>query len=329
MKRIPLSWEAFDLLATGRSDARSLATLKAGQFSKHMLLLRLVKTETDLCLDALEELSPDRFTEIVSDPHFGAWAARTLRSAAKADLGDVLSQPEHRRYLSARFGDDVISLLLNDFSPYRDLPRLPPAGRLPDDAVSLWQDMFTEAWTILARDHAEHAAEISSCIVSLVPLQHNAQQRFSATARDAFGAVALTTPTGGTDFAVTLVHECQHTKLDALLDLVELYDPSDTRRYYSPWRADPRPNWGVLHGTYAFLGVAEFWRLEGNRFEFAHTAEQLRRALDVLDTTRLTESGRRFARGMRSTVDSWAVPDEPEATAAVERHWTTWQAANA
>jgi uncharacterized protein len=68
---------------------------------------------------------------------------------------------------------------------------------------------------------------------------------------------------------VTLTHEIQHVKLGALLDLVTLTLPDDGRRYYAPWRDDPRPLGGLLHGVYAYLGVTEFWRrqrnLPGNR----------------------------------------------------------------
>ena len=46
---------------------------------------------------------------------------------------------------------------------------------------------------------------------------------------DAFGAFGLTRPASAADFAVTLVHEFQHSKLSALLDLVPLYDRGATR----------------------------------------------------------------------------------------------------
>ena len=60
--------------------------------------------------------------------------------------------------------------------------------------------------------------------------------------------------------AETLVHETQHLKLCALLDLVTLTRPDDGQRYYAPWRPDPRPASGLLQGAYAFLGVSGFWR---------------------------------------------------------------------
>ena len=53
---------------------------------------------------------------------------------------------------------------------------------------------------------------------------------------------------------MTLVHEFQHSKLSAMLDLVPLTDPDDHGRYFAPWRVDPRPLAGLLQGVYAFVG---------------------------------------------------------------------------
>jgi HEXXH motif-containing protein len=46
------------------------------------------------------------------------------------------------------------------------------------------------------------------------------------------------------------VHEVQHLKLAALLDIVTLTMPGEHDRYYAPWRDDPRPLSGLLQGTY-------------------------------------------------------------------------------
>ena len=43
-------------------------------------------------------------------------------------------------------------------------------------------------------------------------------------------------PSTAAEFAVTLVHEFQHSKLSAMLDLKPLIDPADDRRYFAPWQ---------------------------------------------------------------------------------------------
>jgi uncharacterized protein len=61
------------------------------------------------------------------------------------------------------------------------------------------------------------------------------------------------------------VHEFQHSKLNALMDLCDLFDRSDDRRIAVGWRDDDRPIEGVLHGAYAHIAVAEVWRARAER----------------------------------------------------------------
>lgn len=362
--------DVLDLLASGRSDAAALKLLRDGQVNKHLLLLRdvLNKAPDRRAFDLLSEVqrrAPTVFRDTIADPHFGTWAARTLRAtdpAGYTHLGAIAASAALRagldfhielpapsgavllpglglvrtthnrvvlgpateisvpvRVLSA--GHDV---RLDDLNPYRDLPRLRVTNRLDERAAGRWQSLYESAWAALPR-HRVH--EITACVHTLVPLlRTNFSHDVSATSRDAFGAVALTTPRNGTTFAETLVHECQHGILNALHHLVELYDPADNAWYYSPWRLDPRPVRGLLRGVHAFLAVADFWR-ERDEFKFTLTVGQLRRALDTLDHAGLTAHGRRLANGIRSTVDSWeGVDPPPEVLRQLENHWDTWRA---
>ena len=119
----------------------------------------------------------------------------------------------------------------------------------------------------------------------------------------------MTTPADPARFAVTIVHEFQHSKLGALLDLVPLYAPAGTRRLRVPWRPDPRPVGNALQGVYAFMSVAEMWghlradpdsAAEAERYFGAilgQVAEGLR-ALSAADEW--TPAGLRFLAGMRA-----------------------------
>lgn len=397
-----LTWSAFDLLASGRSDPECLAVLREAQFSKHLLLLREVVTTAragfpDECAEIgldtgykllieVQEHHPETFREVVSAPSIGAWAACALRRmrthgpvwADLAHLGSIAAAAAIRCGLdftvlvptrsgevalptlgAAQLGSPHgwglapadgsvrvqrelrrlttsggISVHVDDIDPYRDVHGLSATGRLDEQAMAEWQAVFTEAWVTLAQRHPARAEEIGSCVVSLVPLASRGLAKgVSATSRDAFGAVALTTPESGLALAVTLIHEAQHAKLDALLDLVDLYDRADGTRYYSPWRADPRPLSGLLQGSYAFLAVADFWREQPTslgEFEFARITEQLRRAMDTLQgAAALTEDGRRFAEGMRAELDRWGTPEEPAiAREAVDDHRIIWRLRN-
>src|SRR5690606_2824855 len=116
----------------------------------------------------------------------------------------------------------------------------------------------------------------------------------SATSVDAFGAVALSLPSDAPALAATLVHEFQHTKLSALLDLVPLLRPDRTTpeeqatsgkvaQCYAPWRPDPRPLSGLLQGVYAHLGLCGFWheRYRAGGRDVLYAAFELVRSRDA------------------------------------------------
>jgi uncharacterized protein len=152
----------------------------------------------------------------------------------------------------------------------------------------------------------------------------------------------LTRPATAADFAVTLVHEYQHSKLSALLDMTPLSDPDDQGRYFAPWRRDPRPLGGLLQGVYAFVGVADTWRaLRGvdgvtgtAEQEFADARLQVDLTLAAVESSgALTEAGAVFVGHLRQFTDTLlTVPvDETVARRAEQRQrelHQRWLAAN-
>jgi uncharacterized protein len=81
-----------------------------------------------------------------------------------------------------------------------------------------------------------------------------------------------------------LLHEFQHVKLHGLIDMYDLFDPSDVRRMPVPWRPDPRPVEGVLHGAYAHLALAHLWRSRGDsgRVEYLRLRDWVSKAAEAL-----------------------------------------------
>lgn len=228
--------------------------------------------------------------------------------------------------------------------PHRDRIR-----RLTDVAVARWQDVLTGAWSLLAEQHRDAAEEMAGAIAVLVPLTASAGRSASATFRHAFGAVALSDPPDDVSLAATLVHEVQHNKLGALLDLVTLLDDPGERRWFAPWRDEPRPLASLLQGAYAHLGVAGFWRvartLRDGPDTPAPTQAQLYRHIafarwreatwEAVETLRasgaLTAVGHRFVDGMSATLTAWRREPVPAAAAdaarlAAERHRRAWKA---
>lgn len=202
----------------------------------------------------------------------------------------------------------MTTLTLDDISPGRHTYHAPPAGRLDGAELARWQQLCTGAAELLSRHAAELMTETAEILRTIVPLRaDDSREHKSATARHAFGALGATTPASSAALAVSLAHEARHSVFNALLQLVPLFDRKDTAGYFAPWRAEPRPIWGLFHGVYAFLTVAEVQnrlRAEpavefGAEKEFATVRARLRAGMEsLLGAPSLTETGRFFVAGM-------------------------------
>lgn len=234
-----------------------------------------------------------------------------------------------------------LEVLVDDVDPHR-APDLPNArGRLTEEESRRWRELLDEGWELLASRHTPVAVEVARAIRVLTPLSAPPQGLSSATSRETFGCVALSTPPDGHALAVTLAHETAHAKLCALLDIVPLTKPEDGSLHYAPWRPDPRPIGGLLQGAYAYLSVTDFWRRqrrheEGERAmragaEFARWRTGARQVSQtILDSGRLTPPGERFVELMAERLDEWAAePVEADSVRLAEeaagRHRSLWR----
>lgn len=230
------------------------------------------------------------------------------------------------------------TLLLGDWPDAQQPPGLTVLGARELD-LPRWRDRVADAWQLLRDDHPEMAEELAGLVAHLIPLRASTGQSHSATVANALGAIFLSLPRDAEQGALTLAHELQHNKLAALTDLFALLRPGRPALFYVPWRADSRPADGALHGLYAHLGVAGFWRTRARRTsalrahrEFARwRAATLVTARELLASERLTELGTLFVAGIRQTVEEWC--DEPvparaatEAKRLADEHRTRWLA---
>lgn len=235
------------------------------------------------------------------------------------------------------------AIAIDDTDRHRATYGSPPTDRLTGADAGAWDRSLAEAWRIIARDLPDYAPGVAAGLRTITPLRPaGGTADISATSRDAFGAVGIARPLEAGSLALLVVHEFQHVKLGALLDMFDLYDPADTRLYYAPWRDDPRPLEGLLQGTYAHLAVTDYWRVRRRTMtgpaadeaevRFAHWRRQTREAVDRLaGSGALTRLGARFVAGMLTTVDTWR--NEPVTAAALTAahnsardHRATWQA---
>ena len=267
-----------------------------------------------------------------------ALLVRTSDGELSADGDDARWEPTRSVHC------DDTAVLLEDTDPERDAHQYPVLPRLAESEYLEWSQAVAAAWKAISSDHAAYAPGLAAGLRSITPLApaaHGAE--ISATARHAFGAVAAALPRSPELLALLVMHEFQHSKMGAVLDLYDLYDEADRRRFYAPWRPDPRPLEGLLQGTYAHIAVTDFWRV---RRTAAATAEEVREAethfvrwrgltaeaIEVLaGSGSLTALGLRFTDGMRRTVAPWleeAVDPaaERDAAAARRRHRDEYEA---
>ncbi|MEV4107729.1 FxsB family cyclophane-forming radical SAM/SPASM peptide maturase [Nonomuraea sp. NPDC049695] len=236
-----------------------------------------------------------------------------------AQAGDIgiagTTGPEWLAVRTVSCGD--FSLVLEDADPHRDCHQWPAADRLDESALSTWQRSFEAAWCLIEKEYPQYAQGLRGGLITLTPLAPAPAGRdVSSTARHAFGAVAAALPGDPATLALLLIHEYQHVKLGAVLDLFDLFDKNDTRLYHAPWRTDPRPLEGLFQGTYAHIGVTDFWRTRRNvvrgaarvkaQEEFARWCGHTLAATGTLAGSQaLTPLGERFVARMRQTVAAW------------------------
>jgi uncharacterized protein len=238
-----------------------------------------------------------------------------------------------------RAGD--LTVVIDDLHPFRMPAVTGLAPRLTAQEARVWQRSAQAGWRVLTVGHPSIAAEVAAAISVIVPLSRSSRGQLSSSSPEAFGAMAMSEPPDPETCASTLTHEVQHLKLCAVLDIVSLTRPDDGRRYYAPWRTDPRPAAGLLQGAYAYLGVTEFWRRQRQLAtgaarlradgEFALWRAGTARVVDaLLSGDRLTPAGTVFVEGMLDTADGWtAEPVSAQARAfaadAARSHLAQWE----
>ncbi len=262
-------------------------------------------------------------------PTIGRFEARGQATARVEVRGGVITVDgadavEKVRRLTA----GPVTVSLDDVDPFRDCHSWPAAPRLTDEQAALWQLRFQEAWELIEERFPDYAPGLAAGLSTIVPLADPGTGRsVSSAARDAFGSVGIALPQDSATLALLILHEFQHVKLGAVLDLFELFDPDDRRLYHAPWRTDPRPLEGLFQGIYAHIAVTDFWRrrrwaasaevaAEAAR-QFAHWHAETTEAVGTLCASgSLSRSGESFARKMRATLASWE--DDPAPPARCE-----------
>ncbi|MEU4893941.1 HEXXH motif domain-containing protein [Streptomyces sp. NPDC044780] len=265
--------------------------------------------------EVVEVVMTDRKAAVLSGPHSVTLPA-DFSAEAPGWYGLRRLRGEHRGIVCAPLVDDI--------DPYRDFLRIRGPERLTDEERADWQERFDSAWRLVAQQPHVDPRGIGACLTSVVPVPYVAwPEPFSASSPEAYGCVLLGGATDALALATALVHEAQHIKLSALMDLVPLIEHGLEEVHYAPWRLDPRPLRGLLQGVYAFLGVTGFWQDRMRRaeagparstaaFEFALRRAQTSAGLRTLLThAQLTPTGREFLHRLEERLAEWLVRPVP------------------
>jgi uncharacterized protein len=185
-------------------------------------------------------------------------------------------------------------LALDDTDVYRDCQPWPAAPRLTGAELAGWQQDFQLAWQRIEAEYGAYAPGLAVGLSTLTPLTASPDGvEVSAVARQAFGAVAASSPADPGAMAGVLIREFQRAKLGAVLDLFDLYDGADDRLFQAPWGEEKVQLDGLLLGAYTRLA-------ESGEHRSAEWRAQARGAIDLLlGSGGLTPLGERFVREMR------------------------------
>lgn len=337
--------ETFMALARGRGGASAVAVLRAGQLSKRRLLLSAVRriaqeraprvvrqmrlAETYDRIEELRQESTERWESVLLHPYLDLWAAGALRTLY-GDTGGSEVDPEPAGLarlldpggpvLQVESRGHCLTVRIDDRGPYREAHGDPVPGPLDGPAVRRWEELLTGAWQVLVERHPWHAEAVGAGVSTLVPLLPKSDgTAVSSVVRRGYGAVGVSLPADAERFALALVHEFLHIQLGALLDLVPLHGPDSGARFHAPWRTDPRPAGALLQGTYAHLGVSDFWRVERGRGhwpgpltrsyadgQYIHWRERTADAArTLLDSGELNDEGQQFVEELGRTIGDW------------------------
>ncbi|WP_390893796.1 aKG-HExxH-type peptide beta-hydroxylase [Bradyrhizobium diazoefficiens] len=115
-------------------------------------------------------------------------------------------------------------------------------------------DLIGTVWPGLGR-------RIRRFIKYYVPIHRNDSRiHNSFSAQNLVGAIFVSESYADLKLAEALVHEFHHNELYIRMTVANFFNESgQDKLYYSPWRADARPLFGLLHALYVFTGVAQFY----------------------------------------------------------------------
>lgn len=124
-----------------------------------------------------------------------------------------------------------------------------------------WTRVIADGLDRIDRHLPELRGEIDLLLRQVVPVGYDDHAHLSASYQEIIGTVYMTLHPHAMTMVEATIHEFQHNKLHALLELDPLLHNAFHPLYASPVRPDPRPLQGVLLAVHAFQPVARLYQL--------------------------------------------------------------------
>ena len=161
--------------------------------------------------------------------------------------------------------DDALALALADNNPLAMFEAHPDkqgnALALGGHPTSAWSESLGRALELIGRHMPDLRREIELYLQLVVPVGYDEHKHLSASYQEIIGTVYMTLHPQLMTMVEATIHEFQHNKLHALLELDPLLINAFSPLYTSPVRPDPRPLQGVLLAVHAFVPVARLYQL--------------------------------------------------------------------
>lgn len=180
-----------------------------------------------------------------------------------------------------------------------------------------WADMLARALELIGRYLPDLRGEIDLYLHQIVPVGYDDHTHLSASYQEVIGTVYMTLHPQLMTMVEATIHEFQHNKLHAQLELDPLLHNAFHPLYCSPVRPDPRPLQGILLAVHAFFPVARLYQLmrdagheDTNRPDFERRYAQIIKgnhegATVLLEHGQPTEVGR----GLMDELRRWDAHD--------------------
>jgi HEXXH motif-containing protein len=271
--------------------------------------------------------------------HIGTAVINDLESdGSPAITGEIRAYklPRASSFLELNWADKDLWLVgkLENFIP-----------ELTESGTDQWMQMLDRSIHIIDAVDPLLSAEIRAALSIVVPVESpDSNRHLSASAEEIWGAIHMSWSPLVEVIVEALVHEYLHNKLSALL-LVDplIVGPTREAIYYSPWRPDPRPLSGILHGVFVFQGITAFWydclrtpmeKLSGDvvikALHLRHS-QVLRGVAELKAHAECTDLGLELLETIEDRMRSIELPHLPDATRELlsqqlNSHETSWQA---